>query len=139
MTRQRLIEKQYSFLRSLITGTREYFGQRPRNAHHWMVVSEELFDYRLAIMDKWMRYHGLQEPWIGRWHAYENRFRADIVKAQPIARDIGGVAVVQEGFLEDVLAIGTMCDACNDPIEPGERVRYHARLGTTYCRGCANR
>jgi ferredoxin-NADP reductase/ferredoxin len=139
VTRQRLVEKQYSFLRSLITGTREYFGQRPRNAHHWMVVSDELFDYRLAIMDKWMRHHGLQEPWIGRWHTYENRFRADIVKAQPISRDIGGVAVVQEGFLEDTIAIGTICDACNEPIEPGERVRYHARLGTTYCRDCANR
>ena len=139
VTQQRLVEKQYSFLRSLITGTREYFGQRPRNAHHWMVVSDELFDYRLSIIDKWMRHHGLREPWVGRWHAYEERFRADIVKMQPIARDIGGIAVVQEGFLEDTIAIGTLCDACNAAIEPGERVRYHARLGTTYCRHCANR
>lgn len=138
VTQQRLVEKQYSFLRSLITGAREYFGQRPRNAHHWMVISNELFDYRLAIMDRWMRRHGLVEPWIGRWHAYENQFRSDIVKSQALPRQVGDQQVLQDGFLEDTMAVGTVCDACASEIEPGERVRYHTRLGTTYCAACAN-
>lgn len=45
----RLIEKQYSFLYRLLTGERVYFGERPKNAHHWMVISNELFDYRESL------------------------------------------------------------------------------------------
>ena len=66
VTQQRLREKQYSFLRSLMLGTRDYLGQRPKNAHHWMVISDDLFDYRLELMASCMRAHGIGEALIQR-------------------------------------------------------------------------
>ena len=50
VTLTRSIEKQYSFLKACITGEKCYFGNRPRNAHHWMIIDDALFDYRQALM-----------------------------------------------------------------------------------------
>jgi ferredoxin-NADP reductase/ferredoxin/truncated hemoglobin YjbI len=136
VTQSRLVEKQYSFLRSLIAGTRDYLGQRPRNAHHWMVISDELFDYRLSIMEACMRAHGVGSPWLQRWHAYEEAFRGDIVKATPARRVLHGMEAQPERFETAIIDSGTLCDGCGAAIEPGERVRFHSRLGTTYCRQC---
>lgn len=136
VTEQRLIEKQYSFLRSLIIGSRDYFGQRPRNAHHWMVISDELFDYRLGLMRSALIEQGLEEPWLSQCHALEERFRADIVKAAPILRELDGEPLVQDGLAETTIDVGTICDQCQAVIEPGATVRYHQRLGTVYCASC---
>jgi NAD(P)H-flavin reductase/ferredoxin/truncated hemoglobin YjbI len=138
VTQQRLREKQYSFLRSLMLGTRDYLGQRPRNAHHWMVISDDLFDYRLERMTDCMRAHGLSEALISRWHAFEEFFRADIVKHQPIARTLNGQPLRLDGFEDMTLDEGTLCDACIQGIDAGSRVRVNLRLGTVYCRPCFN-
>ncbi|RFF30453.1 2Fe-2S iron-sulfur cluster-binding protein [Wenzhouxiangella sediminis] len=139
VTRQRLREKQYSFLRSLMLGRRDYMGQRPRNAHHWMVISDDLFDYRIRLLEGCMRDHGLTDEWIGRWHVYEAFFRADIVKAEPLPRQVGGREVVQQGTEEARLEDGGVCDGCGRIIECGERVRFHLRLGAVYCLACSRR
>lgn len=139
VTKQRLVEKQYSFLRNLICGQRDYFGQRPRNAHHWMVISEELFDYRLDLMAACLVRHGVGEPWLSAWHAYENAFRSDIVKREPWPRMVGGQPVLKEGLEEAVLDAGTLCDVCGAEIASGVSVRFHTRLGTTYCPECSRR
>lgn len=136
VTEQRLREKQFSFLRSLMLGTRDYFGQRPRNAHHWMVISDELFDYRLRLMTQCMRAHGVIEPWIQRWHAFEEFFREDIVKDQPVDRMIGDLVVRLDGVEDTIVDEGCLCDGCGQEIEAGSEVRFHLRLGTAYCRGC---
>lgn len=136
VTQQRLREKQYSFLRSLMLGTRDYLGQRPRNAHHWMVISDDLFDYRLQLMASCMRAHGISESLIQRWHVFEEYFRADIVKAQPIARTVDGQPVGMDGIEDAVLDEGSLCDACNRTIDAGSPVRFNLRLGTVYCRHC---
>lgn len=136
VTQQRLIEKQYSFLRSLITGSRDYFGQRPRNAHHWMVVSDDLFNYRLDLMRAALIEQGVQEPWLSQCHTLEERFRADIVKAAPVHREVNGEPMVQDGLAEATLDVGTICDECHAVIEPGTLVRFHQRLGTVYCTNC---
>lgn len=59
VTRERAIDKQYSFLQQLMSGERVYFGDRPRNAHHWMVISDALFDHRQALIAAGtrVRYH----------------------------------------------------------------------------------
>lgn len=137
VTEQRLIEKQYSFLKSLITGSRDYFGQRPRNAHHWMVISDRLFDYRLQLMRTALIEQGLGEPWLSRCHALEERFRADIVKTEAIPREVDGQVVRQDGLAIETLAVGTLCDHCQAILEPGMRVRFHQRLGTVFCSDCA--
>ncbi|WP_376696416.1 2Fe-2S iron-sulfur cluster-binding protein [Wenzhouxiangella sp. EGI_FJ10305] len=137
VTRQRLREKQYSFLRSLMLGTRDYMGQRPRNAHHWMVIPDWLFDYRLELMEQCMRDHGLTEPWIGRWHALEAFFRRDIVKQAPWPRRIGENDVLLDGLEEAVLEDGGHCDGCERIIKRGESVSFHLREGSLYCGDCS--
>lgn len=137
VTKQRLIEKVYSFLRQIFTGEKMYFGDRPRNSHHWMVIPDEVFDYREKLMDECMRRHGLEEPFIARWHALEESYRGDIVKSKPFGRVVNGVEQpFVEGFDRIVMDVGTVCDSCARIIEPGEEVRYHLRLGTVYCSDC---
>ena len=136
VTRQRLIEKVYSFMRQIFTGEKLYFGDRPRNSHHWMVISDEIFDYREALMASCMRRAGLAEHLIARWQAIEESYRGDIVKAKAFGRMVDGVELPVEGFGQTVLEVGALCDSCERVLEPGEEVRYHLRLGHIYCDAC---
>jgi ferredoxin/truncated hemoglobin YjbI len=136
VTKQRAIEKQFLFLRQLITGEKVYFGDRPRNAHHWMVISNELFDYREQLMLDCLRRHGLAEPLVQRWRAMEEQFRADIVKEEPWKRKMGDVELPVDGYEETVLDVGSLCDGCGAEIDAGVEVRYHLRLGSIYCPTC---
>ena len=136
ITMQRSIEKVYLFLRQIFTGEKVYIGDRPRNAHHWMVISDELFDYREDIMMSCLRKHNIPEHLILRWREIEESFRPDIVKDKPWNKVINGVEVPVDGFEELVLDSGTLCDGCHGEIEVGEMVRYHVRLGTVYCPNC---
>jgi len=136
-TKQRLIEKQYSFLREIFTGERVYFGDRPRNAHHWMVISDELFDYREELMALCLRHYGLSEELIAQWRAAEEAFRSQIVKDAPRGRVVAGVETpVEEGYGAIELAEGSLCDGCGAPMDKGAKVEYHLRTGQTYCHGC---
>lgn len=137
VTRQRLIEKVYSFMRQLFTGEKIFFGDRPRNAHHWMVISDELFNHREALMASVLRRHGLAPHLIERWQAIENGFRADIVKPRPWIKIMAGVAMPLDGYGEMTVTVGTLCDGCAGEISPGENVRYHLRIGSTYCQRCS--
>jgi ferredoxin-NADP reductase/ferredoxin/truncated hemoglobin YjbI len=137
VTKQRLIEKVYSFLRQIFTGEKMYFGDRPRNSHHWMVIPDEVFDYREKLMDDCIRRHGLPEHLIDRWRALEESYRGDIVKAKPFGRVENGVELpFVEGFERTLIDVGTVCDSCERIIEPGEEVSYHLRLGHVYCNHC---
>lgn len=49
---------------------------------------------------------------------------------------MNGVALPLDGFGEVTLDSGTLCDACAREVHAGEHVRYHLRLGTTYCSDC---
>jgi len=135
-TEKRSREKQYLFMRQIFSGEKIYFGDRPKNAHHWMVISNELFDYREKILTDSMRKYGLAEHLIKRWLEIDESFRQDIVKTMPQAKIINGVAFPLDNF--EILKIdeGTLCDNCNGKIEKGETVRYHLRMGFTYCSGC---
>ncbi len=139
VTKQRLIEKQFLFLRQRFTGEKVYFGDRPRNAHHWMVVSNDLFDHREAIMRHCLRRHGLAEHLIERFLAFEESFRADIVKSEPWKKIVAGVELPVDGFGEIELASGSLCDGCGGEVAAGVSVRYHLRLGTIYCPACMGR
>lgn len=136
VTQQRAMEKQVLFMRQLFSGEKVYFGDRPRNAHHWMVISDELFDYREAIMVDCLRRHGLPEHLVQRWREVENGFRDDIVKDKPWNRKMGDVELPVDGFGETVLEIGSLCDGCGEEVEAGVSVRYHLRLGSIFCPSC---
>lgn len=137
-TMQRSIEKQYLFMRQILTGEKIYIGDRPRNSHHWMVISDELFDYRAELMMSCLRKHGLSEPMVRCFHEVEEFYRSDIVKPTPFARVMGDVEVPFEGFNEMTLDVGTLCDTCEREVAVGEKVIYHVRIGKVYCANCSS-
>lgn len=136
VTKQRVIEKQFEFLHQLFTGKNIYFGLRPFNAHHWMIISDELFDYREALLEGCMRRYGLADPLIRRWSAIHERFRRDIVKATGRGIVEKGVEHVHEGYDTLPLAAGSLCDGCGGAVAEGTPVRYHVRTGLIYCPSC---
>jgi NAD(P)H-flavin reductase/truncated hemoglobin YjbI len=136
ITKQRSIEKQYNFMCQVLTGKDVYFGERPRNAHHWMVISGEMFDHREELMESCLRRAGLPEYWIRKFRAIEETYREDIVKDKPWNKILFGKEVPVEGFDEMTLDDATLCDGCHQEVLAGERVQYHVRLGKIYCRLC---
>lgn len=137
VTRQRAIEKQYSFLSQIFSGEQLYFGERPRNAHNWMVISDELFDHREALMESCLRRHGLPEHLVERWRSVEEIFRKQIVKDRPFAKKIQGVEIPFEGYDSLELSVGALCDGCEAVLEPGVVVHYHRRTGKSFCPACS--
>jgi len=135
-TQQRSSEKQYLFMRQLFSGEKVYFGDRPRNAHHWMVIRNDLFNYRENLLATCLRDHGIAEHLVRRWMAIDETFRRDIVKTKAWPKRINSTDMPLDGFETMDIDVGTICDGCSQPIEAGETVRYHVRLGHTYCRQC---
>jgi NAD(P)H-flavin reductase/ferredoxin/truncated hemoglobin YjbI len=136
VTKRRVIEKQYEFLHELFTGNDVYFGLRPFNAHHWIVISDDLFDYRESLFEDCMRRYGLAPHLMARWMAIHERFRADIVKAAPRGIVEDGVERYLERFDSVPIAGGSLCDGCGAEIADGTIVRYHMRTGLIYCTAC---
>ena len=129
--------KQYAFLYEAMTGADMYFGDNPRNAHHWMVISDGLFDHRQNLMIETLEEHGLNDDQIRRWTAFEEPYRPDIVKEQSTHRTTNGQVESRiEGFAHETLAVGSLCDHCGAEIEAGTTVLYHQRLGTISCPAC---
>lgn len=136
-TIDRSIEKQFSFIKSLITGENVYFGDRPRNAHHWMVISDELFDYREDLLEKVLLENGVPEKYVRRLRAIDEAFRGDIVKSEPWQRMLNGEPLPLDGYKQETLTEGSLCDRCQTEIPAGEVVHYHVRLGHIHCRNCS--
>lgn len=135
-TKQRAIDKQYMFLKAIFTGVKCYFGERPRNAHHWMVISNELFDYREKLMEETLRKHQLSEDLIKQWRAVEEIYRKQIVKDEPFSKRIGGVDIPLEGYKEEILTVGSLCDVCHTELAVGSKISYHVRTGKVFCSAC---
>jgi truncated hemoglobin YjbI len=134
----RAAQKQYEFLASLFSGSGEYFGLNPFNAHHWMVISDELFDYREALFERVLRDDGLAAHLIDRWMALHELFRADMVKAQARGMISQGVEQPLRTHSVECLDIDTICDACGMEIPAGSPSRYQFRLGALHCATCAD-
>jgi truncated hemoglobin YjbI len=136
VTKDWVIEKQYSFLAAIISGEKLYFGYRPRNAHAHMVISDELFDYRESMMEDCLRRYGLAEHLIRRVRAIHEVYRKQIVKAEPWPRIIRGHKLPIDGYESLELAVGTVCDGCEGVMETGDVATYHLRTGEAYCARC---
>lgn len=135
-TKQRAIEKQYLFLKGIFTGEKCYFGERPRNAHHWMVISNELFDYREKLMADTLRKHNLAETLIEQWIAVDEIYRKQIVKSQAFGKKVGGIEIPAEGYEVDTLTVGSLCDVCEAELASGSKITYHIRTGKVFCSNC---
>lgn len=135
-TKQRAIEKQYNFLQDVFSGTKLYFGEKPFNAHHWMVISDELFDYRENMLFDIVRRYGIPDRMIHRWAAIHEMFRRDIVKSTARGLVQHGVEVNLEGYCHETLGVGSVCDGCQEEITAGDTVLMHNRTGEIYCAAC---
>lgn len=139
VTKTRAIEKQYEFLKDLFSGSRSYFGLRPFNAHHWMIISDELFDYREALFEDCLRRHGLAEPLIRRWSGLHETFRREIVKSKPRGLILAGVEQPIPGMRDEVIEVATLCDGCQEEMKVGSRGLFQERTGELFCEGCRAR
>ena len=128
----RAIQKQYSFLRDLLAGTRDFFGEKPFASHHWMVISDELFDHREALFAEGARRHGVSEAGLRRWLAVHESFRRAIVKPAPRGLVRDGQEVDVTGFSLEQVEVGTVCNGCHEEIAVG------ARRGCTVARASSS-
>lgn len=133
---QRAKEKQYLFLKGIFTGEKCYFGERPRNAHHWMVISDELFDYREKLMEDTLRKYKIDEALIEQWIAVDEIYRKQIVKSAPISKKVAGIEIPAEGYGVETLTVASICDECGDELKSGSEITYHLRTGKVYCSKC---
>lgn len=136
VTKTRVRSKQFAFLRQILTGENLYFGDRPRNAHHWMVISDELFDYREDLLADCFRRYGLEEPLIERIRTIDEVFRKQIVKDVPRTRAWKGQRLPLTGYESLVLLAGSLCDECHIELPEGYEASYHKRSGRLFCAKC---
>lgn len=136
VTESRLVEKQYNFLHQAISGEKVYFGERPRNSHHWMVVSDELFDHRADILRTVLEEFSLPEPIIEKVLDIEELYRQDIVKEKPWNKVVFGIQLPVEGYETMEIDEASLCDGCESEVQRGERITYHVRTGKVYCQRC---
>lgn len=138
-TKSWAIDHQYAFLGEILSGTDMFFGDRPRNAHHWMVIDDALFDYREELMMKTLERHGLTAEQRAEWRAIEEVFRSHIVKSEPRPLVRAGKTLPLEGYDAIALSSGGLCDFCSSVIAIGAIARYHVRTGHVYCDACFER
>lgn len=134
---ERAVQKQYEFLADLFAGTRNYFGMSPFNAHHWMVISDELFDYREDLFETVLVESGLAVHLTRRWLSLHERLRSEMVKDAPRGLVIEGIEQPYRTQVIEVLDIDSVCDHCGNEILRGSHVRYQYRSGRLHCRDCA--
>lgn len=137
VTQERAIGKQYSFLMQCMTGQKVYMGDRPRNAHHWMIIPDGLFDHRQRLMRETLLAHGLAQPLVQRWQHFEEYFRPDIVKQAYWPRLVDGKLVSKEGFQREVIGEATLCDHCHAEVAAGDTVLLNRRTGEISCAHCS--
>ena len=133
---ERVIGKQYAFLMQCMTGDNVYIGERPKNAHHWMVIPDTLFEHRQRLMAQAQREQGLTPEQMAGWARYEEPFRADIVKHAPWPKRMGDQAIETERYDTVTLDEATVCDHCGAEIAANSTVRFHVRLGQVGCQRC---
>lgn len=136
VTKERAVSKQWSFLADAFSGSRDYFGLKPFNAHHWMIISDEVFDYREDMFERYLHKHNVAREHIRMWLAFQERFRREIVKHKARGLIVDGVERNVEGFSMEQLSVGSVCDGCTAEMHPGEWGRLHMRTGQLYCEEC---
>lgn len=136
-TIDRAIGKQYSFLQELMTGEKVHFGFYPRTAHHWMVIDEDLFNYREDILEESMKTCGLAANYRARWRKIDECYKEMLIKTHPWPKIIGDVLIPTGGFEVMEAEIDMVCDVCQEAIPAGSKLRYHKEEGQVYCEKCA--
>ena len=137
VTMDRVIGKQFSFLKQVISGEPVYLGEMPRNAHHWMVISDSLFDHRQHLMLNALKLLNIADELIAKWTKIEEQFRSDIVKYQSWPKRVGNILIDTEQYETTMIDEATICDYCSAEIPKYTTVRYHRRIGKVGCSTCS--
>lgn len=137
VTMDRVIGKQFSFLKQIISGEPVYLGEMPRNAHHWMVISDSLFDHRQHLMLNALKLHNIADELIAKWTKIEEQFRSDIVKYKSWPKRVGKILIDTEQYETTTIDEATICDYCSAEIQKHTTVRYHRRIGKVGCSTCS--
>lgn len=135
--KSRAIEKQYEFLAAIFSEETDYLGMNPFNAHHWMVISDELFDYRERLFERAVCESGLAGHLVRRWLAMHEFFRSDIVKAGARGLFVDGAEQPVHTHVVEYLDIDAVCDNCGSEIPAHSPSRYIYRIGALHCAACA--
>lgn len=138
VTIDRIIGKQFGFLKDNIVGEKNYWGEQPRNTHHWMVISDALFEHRTDLMRQALQQHAVPSDLIEQFEAYENQFKPDIVKSQPWLKQVGNLVIDTEQYEQCVLEEATVCDYCGAEIPVKTMVKFHKRIGKLACVACSS-
>ena len=136
VTKERVAGKQYEFIANLLRGTRGSFVEPPFNSHHWMVISDELFNYREGIFFGVVEKYNVPEHLAARLASIHETFRREIVKSAERGIIHGGVEVNRTGYSSEVMDVASVCDGCYEEIHAGSMVRMHQRTGEVFCLGC---
>lgn len=136
VTKDRAIAKQYEFLADVFTGEIPFFGLKPFNAHHWMIISDDLFDYREELFESVLQSHGVPEELMRQWLAFHELFRRELVKNTQRGLIVDGKEHLREGFSQEQLTLDMVCDGCGHEMLTGSTGRMHLRTGQLYCQGC---
>ncbi|MDH5434496.1 MAG: FAD-binding oxidoreductase [Gammaproteobacteria bacterium] len=137
VSKHHVASKQYSFLYKALTGEDVYFGDRPRNAHHWMVITDDIFDYREELFAKILRKHKVSEDIVKFFRDLHETYRGYIVKDKPWPKIIQGITQPIDGFDHINLELDYFCTACEKELFKGEKVLYHKGSGDIYCKDCS--
>ncbi len=131
-----IIAKQVGFMKRCFTGEKNaYIGQRPRNAHHHLVISEGQFDHRERLMREALAEVGLRSEQIERWIAVEEVFRRQIVKERPVPLFYNGFATYwADEAKEERLTCAATCDRCGGEVLPGDSLWVVGERAV--CGGC---
>jgi len=138
VTIDRIIGKQFAFLKHHIQGAPVFLGEQPRNAHNWMVIHDTLFDHRQNLMRQAIRVHGIPDTLAAEWMQYEEQFRPEIVKYKPWPKIMGDLIIETEQYDTCVLDDDTVCDYCGGEILAKTTVKYHKRIGKIGCTHCSH-
>ncbi|MDH5609854.1 MAG: hypothetical protein OEY56_10265, partial [Cyclobacteriaceae bacterium] len=137
VTKDWVIQKQFNFMNEMITGNLVYMGYYPRNSHHWMVITNELFDHREKLFDDSMKKCGLDVASRAKIRKMNDFFRSRMVKEHPWPKILDGHIYPLEGYETHIAEIEMVCDKCFREIQIGEPMRYNTRLETIYCKECS--
>jgi len=61
------------------------------------------------------------------------------VKAAPRGLILRGVELPAEGYREELITVGTICDGCGGEMPEGVMGRAHVRTGELFCLPCGAR
>lgn len=76
-----LEDQQTDFMVQLMGGPKAYGGKTPKQAHRYMMITEELFELRAELLSESIKQAGISDALREEWLAVDERLKLSIVKS----------------------------------------------------------